>query len=92
MIARRQHEHRQHTADRLTAVLDTGLLPAELTEMALYYRANAHKDLGRNDASRTGVQQVANADGRLAARARRGLANLARLAGDFPTALAAIPP
>ncbi|MFD5678556.1 hypothetical protein ACFWID_41485, partial [Streptomyces sp. NPDC127040] len=34
-IARRQREHRQRTADRLTAVLDTGLLPAELTEMAL---------------------------------------------------------
>lgn len=39
-ITRRQHEHRWRTADRLTAVLDTGLLPAELTEMALYYRAN----------------------------------------------------
>ncbi|MFD0272156.1 hypothetical protein ACFVGY_37160 [Streptomyces sp. NPDC127106] len=32
-IARRQHEHRQRTADRLTAVLDSGLLPAELAEM-----------------------------------------------------------
>lgn len=90
-IARRQHEHRQQTADRLTAVLDTGLLSAELTEMALYYRAKAHKDLGMNDASRAGMRQVADADGRLAPRARRGLANLARLAGDFPAALAAVP-
>lgn len=90
-IARRQHEHRQRTADRLTAVLDTGLLPAELTESALYYRAKAHKDLGQNHASRTGMQQVADADGRLAPKARRGLANLARLAGDFPTALATVP-
>ncbi|MFE3144292.1 ATP/GTP-binding protein [Streptomyces scopuliridis] len=90
-IARRQHEHRHRTTDRLTAVLDTRLLPAELTEMALYYRAKAHKDLGHNDAARTGMQQVADADGRLAPRARRGLANLARLAGDFPTALAAAP-
>ncbi|WP_326615195.1 ATP/GTP-binding protein (plasmid) [Streptomyces scopuliridis] len=90
-IARRQHEHRHRTADRLTAVLDTRLLPAELTEMALYYPAKAHKDLGQNDAARAGMQQVADADGRLAPRARRGLANLARLAGDFPTALAAVP-
>ncbi|MGW1658384.1 hypothetical protein [Streptomyces atratus] len=90
-IARRQHEHRQRTADRLTAVLDAGLLPAELTEMALYYRAKAHKDLSQNDAARTGMQQVADADGRLARKARRGLANLARLAGDFPTALATVP-
>ncbi|AXE27946.1 ATP/GTP-binding protein (plasmid) [Streptomyces globosus] len=90
-IARRQREHRQRTADRLTAVLDTGLLPAELTEMALYYRAKAHKDLSQNDAARTGMQQVADADGRLAVKARRALANLARLAGDFPTALAAVP-
>ncbi|MEW2623599.1 hypothetical protein [Streptomyces sp. NPDC048106] len=90
-IARRQREHRQRTADRLTAVLDTGLLPAELTEMALYYRAKAHKDLSQNDAARTGMQQVADIGGRLAPKARRGLANLARLAGDFPTALAAVP-
>ncbi|RYJ20639.1 putative ATP/GTP-binding protein [Streptomyces sp. L-9-10] len=33
------------------------------------------------------MRQAADADGRLAPRARRGLANLARLAGDFPTAL-----
>ncbi|MCO8308779.1 ATP/GTP-binding protein [Streptomyces sp. RKCA744] len=89
-IARRQHEHRQRTADRLTAVLDSGLLPAELTEMALYYRAKAHKDLSQNDAARNGMQQVADIGGRLAPKARRGLANLARLAGDFPTALAAV--
>ncbi|MFE7112870.1 ATP/GTP-binding protein [Streptomyces sp. NPDC057575] len=88
-LTRRQHEHR--TADRLTAVLDTGLLPAELTEMALYYRAKAYKDLSRNDAARTGMQQVADTGGRLALKARRGPANLARLADDFPTALAAVP-
>ncbi|MFF4534228.1 ATP/GTP-binding protein [Streptomyces sp. NPDC001407] len=90
-LARRQREHRQQTADRLTAVLETGLLPAELTEMALYYRAKAHKDLSQNDAARAGMQQVADTGGRLAPKARRGLANLARLAGDFPTALAAVP-
>ncbi|MFD3720055.1 hypothetical protein [Streptomyces sp. NPDC058674] len=88
-IARRQHEHRQRTADRLK-VLDSGLLPAELTEMGLYYRSKAYKDLSQNQAARAGMQQVANA-GRYAPRARRGLANLARLAGDFLTALAAVP-
>lgn len=90
-IARRQHEHRARTAERLTNILDTGLLPAELTEMALYYRAKAYKDLSENQAARAGMQQVATAGGRLAHKARRGLANLARLAGDFPTALAAVP-
>ncbi|MFG2681279.1 ATP/GTP-binding protein [Streptomyces sp. NPDC048392] len=90
-IARRQHEHRERTAERLTAVLDTGLLSGELSELALYYRAKAHKDLGRTDAALGGMRQVADANGRLAPRARRGLANLARIRGDFPTALAAIP-
>ncbi|MEV6048781.1 ATP/GTP-binding protein [Streptomyces xanthochromogenes] len=90
-ITRRQHEHRQRTADRLTAVLDTRLLPAELTELAWYYRAKAYKDLARNDDARTGMQHVADTGGRLAPKALRGLANLARLAGDFPTALAAVP-
>ncbi|MEO3978020.1 hypothetical protein AAFN69_29655 [Streptomyces sp. CAU 1734] len=90
-IDRRQHEHRARTAERITAVLDTGLLDGELTALALYYRAKAHKDLGRTGASRDGMRQVADAGGRLAPKARRGLANLDRISGDFPTALAAVP-
>lgn len=90
-IARRQHEHRARTADRLTALLEAGLLPGELTELALYYRAKAHKDLGRTEPALDGMRQVAEADGRLAPRGRRGMANLARIRGDFPTALAAVP-
>ncbi|MFE4018488.1 ATP/GTP-binding protein [Streptomyces sp. NPDC059101] len=85
-LARRQHEHRQRTADRLTAVLQTRLLPDDLTDMATYYLAKAHRDLGQADASRRGMQHVADGDGRLAPAARRGLAHLARIAGDFPTA------
>ncbi|MFC4955650.1 ATP/GTP-binding protein [Streptomyces mauvecolor] len=90
-IARRQREHRSRTIDRLTAVLDSHLLPAELTQMALYYRAKAYKDLDRTGDARTGMQEVADAGGRFAPQARRGLANLARIGGDFPTALAAVP-
>ncbi|MGA5823547.1 ATP/GTP-binding protein [Kitasatospora sp. NPDC094028] len=87
-LGARQHEHRARTADRLTRVLDTELLPAGLADLALYYRAKAHRDLGRADASRQGMQQVADGTTRLAPAARRGLAHLARLAGDFPAALA----
>ncbi|MEV5880528.1 hypothetical protein AB0L75_41400 [Streptomyces sp. NPDC052101] len=75
--------------DRLTAVLDTRLLPAELDEMALYYGAKAYRDIGHSQESRRGYQQVADGNGRLAPAARRGLAQAARLAGDFPTAHAA---
>ncbi|MFB7600809.1 ATP/GTP-binding protein [Streptomyces sp. NPDC056160] len=85
-LARRQHEHRSVTAARLTAVTGTGLLPADLHEMATYYLAKAHRDLGDSAASRRGMQLVASGGGRLAPAARRGLAHLARLAGDFPTA------
>ncbi|MFB8440611.1 hypothetical protein ACFC7A_16350 [Streptomyces niveus] len=88
-LARRQHEHRERTAERLTAVVATGALPADLHEMALYYLAKAQRDLGRSDDSRRGMQRVADGGGRLAPAARRGLAHLARLAGDFPAALAA---
>ena len=90
-IGRRQREHRARTIERLTTVLDTGLLPAELTELALYYRAKAYKDLDRTAEARAGMRQVADINGRLAPQAHRGLANLARLSGDFPTALAAVP-
>ncbi|WP_336054764.1 ATP/GTP-binding protein [Streptomyces sp. CA2R101] len=90
-IARRQHEHRARTAERLTAILDTGLLSGELADLALYYRAKAHKDLARTDEALTGMRQVAEAGGRLAPRGRRGLAQLARIRGAFPTALAAVP-
>ncbi|MET9415363.1 ATP/GTP-binding protein [Streptomyces klenkii] len=88
-LARRQHEHRQRTADRLTSVISSGLLPADLTEMALYYQAKADRDLGRTVASCEGMQRVADAGGRLASAARRGLVHLARMAGDFPAALEA---
>ncbi|MEU4898869.1 ATP/GTP-binding protein [Streptomyces sp. NPDC044780] len=87
-LARRQHEHRERTAARLTAVTGSGLLPDELQQMAVYYLAKAQRDLGRSEDSRQGMQLVADGGGRLAPAARRGLAHLARLAGDFPTALA----
>ncbi|SMF51013.1 ATP/GTP-binding protein [Streptomyces sp. Amel2xC10] len=86
-LGRRQHEHRRRTADRLTGVINAGLLPEELSQMALYYLAKAHRDLGQSAASRTKMQQVADGGGRLAPAARRGLAHLARLAGDFAAAL-----
>ncbi|GAB2891440.1 ATP/GTP-binding protein [Streptomyces mayteni] len=86
-LARRQHEPRTRTADRLAAVVDANLLPAGLREMPLYYLAKAHRDLGQSAASRHGMARVAADGGRLAPAARRGLAHLARLAGDFPTAL-----
>ncbi|WP_405546505.1 ATP/GTP-binding protein (plasmid) [Streptomyces goshikiensis] len=85
-LARRQHEHRSVTTSRLTTITNSGLLPADLHEMALYYLAKAHRDLGHSPASRQGMQLVAEGGGRLAPAARRGLAHLARLAGDFPTA------
>ncbi|WP_314223579.1 ATP/GTP-binding protein [Streptomyces zaehneri] len=88
-LARRQREHRARTVERLTAVIDSGLLPAELQEMPVYYRAKALRDIGRAHDSRRGYQQVAEGEGRLAQAARRGLAQAARLAGDFPTTLAA---
>lgn len=88
-LTRRQHEHRARTVSRLTAVLDADLVPADLQEMVLYYRAKALRDTGRAAQSRRDYQQVADQGGRLAPAARRGLAHAARLAGDFPTALAA---
>ncbi|MDX3523743.1 tetratricopeptide repeat protein [Streptomyces scabiei] len=87
-LARRQHEHRSRTVARLTTVIDSRLLPDDLEHMALYYRAKAHRDLGDSAASQTGMQTVADGTTRLAPAARRGLAHLARTAGDFPTALA----
>nr|WP_308426844.1 ATP/GTP-binding protein [Streptomyces xantholiticus] len=88
-IARRQHEHRERTAGRLSAVLASELLPVDLVELATYYLAKAQRDLGLTDDSRRGMQRVASADGRLASAARRGLAHLSRLSGDFPAAVEA---
>ncbi|UIX32125.1 ATP/GTP-binding protein [Streptomyces sp. GQFP] len=88
-VARRQHEHRERTASRLSAVLASEQLPDDLVELATYYLAKAQRDLGLTDDSRRGMQRVASADGRLASAARRGLAHLSRLSGDFPTAVEA---
>ncbi|MFC1405764.1 MULTISPECIES: tetratricopeptide repeat protein [Streptacidiphilus] len=90
-ISRRQHEHRDLTTRRLSDVLAAGLLSDELVQLALYYRAKADKDLGRTAQAMDGMRQVAASEGRLASRARRGLANLARIHGDFPTALSILP-
>ncbi|MGN9761037.1 ATP/GTP-binding protein [Streptomyces sp. SD31] len=86
-IARRQHEHRERTASRLSTVLASGLLPDELVELTTYYLAKAQRDLGMTEESRQGMQRVASAGGRLAIDAGRGLAHLSRLSGDFPAAL-----
>ncbi|MDQ0847750.1 ATP/GTP-binding protein [Streptomyces sp. V1I6] len=88
-LARRQHEHRERTTDRLAAVVDTGLLPIELNQMAVYYLAKAQRDLGRTQDSRMGMQRVVAGGGPLASAARRGLAHLSRLVGDFPAAIEA---
>ncbi|WP_146065993.1 hypothetical protein [Streptomyces sp. SM13] len=74
-LARRQHEHRSITVDRLTALAATGLLPGELHDMALYYLAKVQRDLGRSEDSRRGMRHVAYNGGRLAPAARRGLAH-----------------
>ncbi|AWZ07702.1 ATP/GTP-binding protein [Streptomyces sp. ICC4] len=87
-LARRQHEHRSTTVSRLTEVLDSDLLPAELADLALYYRSKAYRDLGQAEESRDGMRRVADGGGRLAPDAARGLAHLSRVAGDFPAALA----
>ncbi|MGP4001557.1 ATP/GTP-binding protein [Streptomyces sp. 8N706] len=88
-LARRQHEHRERTADRLATVASTRLLPADLHEMAAYYLAKAQRDLGRTEDSRLGMQRVIAGGGPLASAARRGLAHLSRLVGDFPAAIEA---
>ncbi|MEU9072378.1 ATP/GTP-binding protein [Streptomyces sp. NPDC048306] len=88
-LARRQREHRARTVARLTTLIDTRLLPTELDEMAHYYRAKALRDIGHSTDSRREYQHVADGGGRLAPAARRGLAQAARLAGDFPAAHAA---
>ncbi|MFE2414977.1 ATP/GTP-binding protein, partial [Kitasatospora sp. NPDC059408] len=85
-LARRQHEHRSRTVQRLAAVVDTHLLPEDLHHLAVYYLAKAQRDLGHRAGSRHGMQIVADGAGRLAPAARRGLVHLARLAGDFPAA------
>ncbi|MEW1700916.1 hypothetical protein [Streptomyces sp. NPDC091278] len=90
-LALRQHEHRSRTAERLAALTTAGHLPGELQQMAVYYLAKARRDLGRSADSRAGMQYVVDHGGRLAPAARRGLAHLARLAGDFPTAHEIVP-
>lgn len=82
-IARRQREHRGRTAEQLEAVLASGLLPEPLRELPQYFLAECHRDLGNFDASRSGMRQVAEAGGRLAPTAARGLVHLGRRTGRF---------
>jgi hypothetical protein len=60
-----------------------------MVELAAYYLAKAQRDLGLTDDSRRGMERVASIGGRLAFAARRGLAHLSRVSGDFPAAVEA---
>ncbi|MFE9854677.1 ATP/GTP-binding protein [Streptomyces sp. NPDC005780] len=82
-IAQRQREHRSCTANRLRLVLDGGRLPDQLLELPRYFLAECDRDLGNFDASLDGMRQVADAGGRLAPTAARGLVHLARRVGRF---------
>ncbi|MEU1407337.1 hypothetical protein ABZ471_34200 [Streptomyces sp. NPDC005728] len=68
---RRQREHRARTVERLTAVIASALLRAELQEKPVYYRAEALRDIGRTEDSCRGYQQVVDGGSRLAQAARR---------------------
>ncbi|MFF8959069.1 ATP/GTP-binding protein [Streptomyces sp. NPDC014894] len=84
VIAQRQRLHRGRTAERLRAVLDSGQLPPSLVELPRYFLAECERDLGNFDRSLEGMRQVADAGGRLAPTAARGLVHLARRVGRFP--------
>ncbi|MGW0734435.1 ATP/GTP-binding protein [Streptomyces sp. NPDC002851] len=83
-IARRQRRHRGETAEQLRVVLASGQLPAPLLELPRYFLAECERDLGNFDRSLRGMRQVADAGGRLAPTAARGLVHLARRVGRFP--------
>lgn len=84
-VARRQHVHRQETADQLTAVLAEGLLPLDAEDLARYFLAECQRDLGRHEESAAGMRRVADGSGPLTADAARGLVHLARRLGAFPS-------
>lgn len=82
-IARRQRRHRGETVEQLRSVLESGHLPDRLWELPRYFLAECERDLGEFDRSLEGMRQVADAQGRLAPTAARGLVHLARRVGRF---------
>ena len=87
-IARRQRQHRELTAAALREVLASDHLPEALRELPAYFLAECNRDLGHLQESMDGMREVADAAGRLAPDARRGLLHLARRLGRFPDVLA----
>ncbi|WP_405553714.1 ATP/GTP-binding protein [Streptomyces sp. NBC_01171] len=83
-VAGRQRRHRSLTAETLRRVLASGHLPETLRELPQYFLAECDRDLGNFQASLSGMQQVIDIGGRLAATAARGQAHLARRVGCFP--------
>lgn len=83
-IARRQRCHRGETAAQLRRVLESERLPEPLLELPRYFLAECERDLGEYDRSLDGMRLVADAGGRLASTAGRGLVHLARRVGRFP--------
>ncbi|WP_416566168.1 hypothetical protein [Nocardia testacea] len=86
-IARRNSVPRQVTAEDLRALLASGRLSDDVVELAWYFLAMCERDLGNFARSLDGMRRVADAGGRLAADARRGLLHLSKRLGRFRDAL-----
>lgn len=79
----------QRRSLRGRAVLASGLLPMAWSNSLRVTGRRPSVYLGLTDDSRRGMQRVASVGGRLAFAARRGLAHVSRVSGDFPAAVEA---
>ena len=86
-IASRQADGRQRTATVLTGLLESGLLAGDARDLAVYYAAEACREIGEGQRSESLLASLMSSDSRIADLAAKGMVHRLRRSGRFAEAL-----
>jgi hypothetical protein len=86
-ITGRQSEGRRRTAEVLTGLLESGLLDGDVRDLAVYYAAEASREIGEGERSEELLRSLISNDSRIADLAVKGMVHRRRRAGRFTEAL-----
>jgi tetratricopeptide (TPR) repeat protein len=86
-VTSRQSDGRRRTAEVLTALLESGLLIGDARDLAVYYAAEALREIGEGERTESMLRSLISRDSRIADLAVKGMVHRLRRGGRFTEAL-----